>query len=115
MAMATAASSLAGMLKGLSISASSASSFLAGDSKLKVSTPVSSGTNVIRLLTIEAAHKKGSGSTKNGRDSKPKMLGVKIYGDQKAQPGAIIIRQRGTKVWRIARVLSVFCVETCFL
>lgn len=49
-------------------------------------------------LVIEAAHKKGSGSTKNGRDSKPKMLGVKIYGDQLAQPGAIIVRQRGTKV-----------------
>jgi len=49
-------------------------------------------------ITIEAAHKKGSGSTKNGRDSKPKMLGVKIYGDQAAQPGAIIVRQRGTKV-----------------
>jgi ribosomal protein L27 len=48
-------------------------------------------------ITIEAAHKKGSGSTKNGRDSKPKMLGVKIYGDQAAQPGAIIVRQRGTK------------------
>lgn len=48
-------------------------------------------------LVIEAAHKKGSGSTKNGRDSKPKMLGVKIYGDQLAQPGAIIVRQRGTK------------------
>lgn len=48
-------------------------------------------------LTIEAAHKKGAGSTKNGRDSNPKMLGVKIYGDQPAQPGAIIIRQRGTK------------------
>ncbi|KAJ4968199.1 hypothetical protein NE237_014900 [Protea cynaroides] len=48
-------------------------------------------------LTIESAHKKGAGSTKNGRDSIGKRLGVKIYGDQVAKPGAIIIRQRGTK------------------
>nr|6ERI_AW Chain AW, 50S ribosomal protein L27, chloroplastic [Spinacia oleracea] len=41
--------------------------------------------------------KKGAGSTKNGRDSKGQRLGVKIYGDQVAKPGAIIIRQRGTK------------------
>ncbi|CAD6235266.1 unnamed protein product [Miscanthus lutarioriparius] len=44
------------------------------------------------------AHKKGAGSTKNGRDSKGQRLGVKIYGDQVAKPGAIIIRQRGTRV-----------------
>jgi large subunit ribosomal protein L27 len=50
-------------------------------------------------LTIQMAHKKGAGSTKNGRDSKGKRLGVKIYGDQAAKPGAIIVRQRGTKVW----------------
>lgn len=43
------------------------------------------------------AHKKGLGSTKNGRDSKPKMLGVKIYGGQEIQAGGIIVRQRGTK------------------
>lgn len=49
-------------------------------------------------LTIEAAHKKGAGSTKNGRDSRGQRLGVKIYGDQVAKPGAIIVRQRGTKV-----------------
>ncbi|KAH7444127.1 hypothetical protein KP509_02G065700 [Ceratopteris richardii] len=47
-------------------------------------------------LTIEAAHKKGSGSTKNGRDSVGKRLGVKIYGDQLAKAGSIIVRQRGT-------------------
>ena len=41
--------------------------------------------------------KKGVGSTRNGRDSKPKFLGVKIYGGQKVDPGSIIIRQRGTK------------------
>lgn len=43
------------------------------------------------------AHKKGEGSTQNGRDSKPKMLGVKLYGGQFAKAGNIIVRQRGTK------------------
>ena len=44
------------------------------------------------------AHKKGVGSTKNGRDSKPKMLGVKCYGGEKVTAGSIIIRQRGTRI-----------------
>jgi large subunit ribosomal protein L27 len=44
------------------------------------------------------AHKKGQGSTKNGRDSNPKYLGVKLYGGQKANAGSIIVRQRGTKL-----------------
>ncbi|MEY2683177.1 MAG: ribosomal protein [Pseudomonadota bacterium] len=43
------------------------------------------------------AQKKGGGSTRNGRDSKPKMLGVKVYGGQVVSAGAIIVRQRGTK------------------
>jgi len=43
------------------------------------------------------AHKKGQGSSSNGRDSKPKMLGVKLYGGQVAKPGSIIVRQRGTR------------------
>ena len=43
------------------------------------------------------AHKKGSGSTKNGRDSNSKRLGVKKYGGQIVRPGHIIIRQRGSK------------------
>ena len=43
------------------------------------------------------AHKKGSGSTKNGRDSKSKRLGVKKYGGQKVLPGNILVRQRGSK------------------
>lgn len=43
------------------------------------------------------AHKKGSGSTKNGRDSKPKKLGVKKYGGELIKPGNIIVRQRGNK------------------
>lgn len=44
------------------------------------------------------AHKKGVGSSKNGRDSNPKMLGVKRYGGEKISAGSIIIRQRGTKI-----------------
>ena len=43
------------------------------------------------------AQKKGGGSTRNGRDSKPKMLGVKVFGGQVISAGAIIVRQRGTK------------------
>jgi large subunit ribosomal protein L27 len=43
------------------------------------------------------AHKKGLGSSKNGRDSNPKYLGVKIFDGQSVQPGNIIVRQRGTK------------------
>ena len=42
------------------------------------------------------AHKKGAGSTQNGRESESKRLGVKIYGGQLAKAGNIIIRQRGT-------------------
>lgn len=49
-------------------------------------------------LTIEAAHKKGAGSTKNGRDSVSKRRGVKVYGGQPVPAGGIIIRQLGTKV-----------------
>jgi large subunit ribosomal protein L27 len=43
------------------------------------------------------AHKKAGGSTRNGRDSNPKYLGVKIYGGQAVEAGNIIIRQRGTR------------------
>ncbi|MFG0258941.1 MAG: 50S ribosomal protein L27 [Phycisphaerales bacterium JB041] len=43
------------------------------------------------------AHKKAGGSTKNGRDSNPQYLGVKLFGGESAKPGAIIIRQRGSK------------------
>ncbi len=44
------------------------------------------------------AHKKGVGSSRNGRDSKPKMLGVKCGDGQAVRSGAIIVRQRGTKI-----------------
>ena len=45
------------------------------------------------------AHKKAGGSSRNGRDSAGRRLGVKLYGGQTAIPGNIIIRQRGTKMW----------------
>ena len=45
------------------------------------------------------AHVKAQGSSSNGRDSNGQRLGVKIYGDQKASAGAIIVRQRGTKFY----------------
>lgn len=44
------------------------------------------------------AHKKGGGSTRNGRDSKPKMLGVKRYAGQSVSAGTILVRQRGTRI-----------------
>ena len=45
------------------------------------------------------AHKKAGGSSRNGRDSESKRLGVKIYGGQEVIPGNIIVRQRGTKYY----------------
>ena len=44
------------------------------------------------------AHKKGGGSSRNGRDSKPKMLGVKVYAGQSVNAGTILVRQRGTRI-----------------
>ena len=44
------------------------------------------------------AHKKGMGSTKNGRDSNPKMLGVKAFGGTLVSAGSILVRQRGTPI-----------------
>ena len=45
------------------------------------------------------AHKKGTGSTRNGRDSNAKRLGVKRYGGQAVKAGNILVRQRGTKIY----------------
>ena len=45
------------------------------------------------------AHKKAGGSSRNGRDSAGRRLGVKLYGGQEVNPGNIIVRQRGTKFW----------------
>ena len=44
------------------------------------------------------AHKKGGGSSRNGRDSNPQMLGVKIYAGQAVNAGTILVRQRGTRI-----------------
>ncbi|OGO06071.1 MAG: 50S ribosomal protein L27 [Chloroflexi bacterium RBG_13_54_9] len=44
------------------------------------------------------AHKKGAGSSRNGRDSQPKMLGVKKYGGESVRAGNILVRQRGTPI-----------------
>ena len=62
------------------------------------------------------AHKKGLGSSKNGRDSNPKYLGVKMFDGQAAKPGNIIVRQRGTKFrpgpgTQIGRDDSIFAVR----
>jgi large subunit ribosomal protein L27 len=45
------------------------------------------------------AHKKGVGSSRNGRDSQPKMLGVKRFAGQWVPAGSILVRQRGTRFW----------------
>jgi large subunit ribosomal protein L27 len=45
------------------------------------------------------AHKKAGGSSRNGRDSNPKMLGVKMFGGEKIEGGNVIVRQRGTKFY----------------
>lgn len=50
------------------------------------------------------AHKKAGGSSRNGRDSAGRRLGVKLYGDQQCKGGNIIVRQRGTKVHAGANV-----------
>ncbi|EXC33368.1 50S ribosomal protein L27 [Morus notabilis] len=102
MAAVSMSFNLVGAFKGLSMSSSSSSSsssfvrgnfgsLVVGPNKLSFSCPQRFP------LIIESAHKKGAGSTKNGRDSKGQRLGVKIFGDQVAKPGSIIVRQRGTK------------------
>jgi large subunit ribosomal protein L27 len=52
------------------------------------------------------AHKKGQGSSRNGRDSNPQMLGIKLFGGQLAKPGSILCRQRGTR-WRPGKNVGV--------
>nr|GMC48666.1 50S ribosomal protein L27, chloroplastic [Ipomoea batatas]GMC52748.1 50S ribosomal protein L27, chloroplastic [Ipomoea batatas]GMC55674.1 50S ribosomal protein L27, chloroplastic [Ipomoea batatas] len=111
MAAAVMSFNLVGAFKGLSLNSSSSSSFIRGDfapvhvgHKISVSFPLKSPVP----LTIESAHKKGAGSTKNGRDSPGQRLGVKIFGDQAAKPGSIIVRQRGTKVFTFLLVYHHF-------
>ena len=64
----------------------------------RVAMPQSTSAPVRFGFSVEAAHKKGTGSTKNGRDSNPKYLGVKKYGGEQVVTGNIIIRQRGNTV-----------------
>ncbi len=52
------------------------------------------------------AHKKGQGSSRNGRDSNPQMWGIKLYGGELAKPGSILCRQRGTS-WRPGKNVGV--------
>jgi large subunit ribosomal protein L27 len=52
------------------------------------------------------AHKKGQGSSRNGRDSNPQMLGIKLYGGQFAQAGSILCRQRGTR-WQAGKNVGI--------
>ena len=61
-----------------------------------------------RTAVIECAHKKGTGSVKNGRDGNAKYLGVKKYGEEKVTTGCIIVRQRGNKV----RAMWLLCVSS---
>ncbi len=66
------------------------------------------------------AHKKGGGSTSNGRDSNSKRLGVKRYGGEQVNPGNIIVRQRGTKFHPgsgvgIGRDHTIFAITTGFV
>ncbi len=78
-------------------SSASTSAFMRGECRLLTSQQ-SARVAHNAMLTIEAAHKKGAGSTKNGRDSNSKRRGVKVYGGQPVPAGGIIIRQLGTKV-----------------
>lgn len=79
-----------------STSLSSKSSFLASQS-IAVR-PLVSLAPKKAFVSIEAAHKKGAGSTKNGRDSNSQRRGVKVYGAQPVKAGGIIIRQQGSTV-----------------
>lgn len=101
--MASMAFALAGAFKGLSLAPTTTTSSFPRCDRASLSVGGAAGVPAVpvpaRRLTIQMAHKKGAGSTKNGRDSKGQRLGVKIYGDQLAKPGAIIIRQRGTRVY----------------
>jgi large subunit ribosomal protein L27 len=59
------------------------------------------------------AHKKGGGSTRNGRDSNAQRLGVKVFGGEQVRSGYILVRQRGTKI-KPGRNVSVGTDDTLF-
>eukprot|EP00803_Ostreobium_quekettii_P007028 evm.model.scf_827.3 EVM.evm.TU.scf_827.3 scf_827:35288-37510(-) len=88
------ADQLVSSMQGLSLASARSSAF--GCCRLAPPTaPAREGRT--GCASVEAAHKKGAGSTKNGRDSNSKRRGVKIYGMQKVKAGGIIVRQLGTK------------------
>lgn len=63
------------------------------------------------------AHTKAQGSVKGNRDSRPKMRGIKLYGGEIAQPGSILVRQKGTKFFagagvQMGRDFTLFAVES---
>lgn len=59
------------------------------------------------------SHKKAGGSTRLGRDSRSQRLGIKLYGGEKAQPGAIIVRQRGSR-YRAGKNIGIGKDDTLF-
>jgi large subunit ribosomal protein L27 len=59
------------------------------------------------------AHKKGQGSSRNGRDSNAQRLGIKLYGGQFARSGSILCRQRGTR-WKPGRNVGIGSDDTLF-
>jgi large subunit ribosomal protein L27 len=59
------------------------------------------------------AHKKGQGSSRNGRDSNAQRLGIKLYGGQQAKAGAILCRQNGSR-WRAGRNVGIGSDWTLF-
>jgi len=66
------------------------------------------------------AHKKGLGSSRNGRDSQGQRLGVKVYGGQSVRAGAIILRQRGTRFYpgegaKLAKDFTIFALRDGFV
>jgi ribosomal protein L27 len=66
--------------------------------RVSAAAPAARRPAAVGALLVECAHKKGAGSIKNSDDSNAQRLGVKVYGDQPAWAGNIIIRQRGTVV-----------------
>lgn len=103
---------LATSFAGMSLQSSAHDSFACGH-RLQQGQPLPVRAPV--PFSVEAAHKKGGGSTKNGRDSKSKRRGVKVYGGQPIRAGGIIVRQLGTKVTsqvlgeNLARSVPVVC------
>lgn len=99
--------------------ASSASSFACRNLSLLKAPQSKAPAQGVSVLPVECAHKKGAGSTKNGRDSVSKRLGVKIYGDQACIAGNIIVRQRGSTVgsshWKTSAFIFALVTSVIFM